>query len=116
MPSNDALDERMRSVELSSTKAATAPASPAPSFEAHRSAEATMEMMKEKYDNAGAQIHALSATVRANETVFRSEVTMNPAAAEALFGKPSKPQHLRERAEAYRAWYIGRSFRAHLND
>lgn len=101
MAGNETLEERMRSVERNAAHAAILPESADRGFgEAHRSAEKMIEIMREKYERAGARIDALSVTVKADQTAFRSEVTLNQAAAEALFGKPCEARKRNWRAEA----------------
>ncbi len=92
MPNSDTIDARLRSVEQTATEAAKVPGFPESGnfADANRNAEEMVELMKRRYENAGARIDALSATVKSGETAFRSEVTLDTAAAERLFGTPSR--------------------------
>lgn len=89
MPDHANLDERtLRSVEESATEAVKTQTAPkAGNFaEGQRTPEEMLALMRQKYEKAGAKIDALSATVKPGETAYRSEITMDAAAAEQLFG------------------------------
>lgn len=105
MPSTDVLTEQLRSFDERATKAAAAQLSSEAVFaESRRSAEETIELMREKYEGVGARVDALSATGTPGNIAIRQEVTMSQAAAEKLFGAPNTLARI---AADARAWYVG---------
>lgn len=106
----------MRSVESTALKAATEPAIDHGLLEARRSAEETIKLMREKYEGAGARIESLSATIRPTGTAIRSDVTMDHAAAERLFGKSAAAQRRHHAGMSQLSAWRGRAAHAGLRE
>jgi hypothetical protein len=81
----ETMDERLRSIERTATKAALESAQ---SADLHRDAEEMIRWIKQRHEAAGATPDAISATVRSGGTSIRLEVTMGGTAAAKLYGAP----------------------------